>query len=137
MIRQQFLRYSAIGLLLNAALYGAYLLLTHTLLGSRAAMTLTYGAGVLIGFILNRSLTFRYRGENSGALLRYFGSYAFGYAINLMALWLLVDRAGMAHEVAQGGVTVTLPVVLFVLQKYWVFPSRTSNVPTLPARPSP
>jgi putative flippase GtrA len=135
MIRQQFLRYAAIGLLLNAALYGAYLLLTHTLLGSRAAMTLTYGAGVLIGFILNRTLTFRYRGENSGALLRYFGSYAIGYAINLTALWLLVDRAGMAHEAVQGGMTVTLPVVLFALQKYWVFSARTRSFPTVPARP--
>jgi putative flippase GtrA len=137
MIRQQLIRYAAIGLLLNAALYGAYLLLTHTLMGSRAAMTLTYCSGVLIGFVLNRKITFRYHGDNAGALLRYIASYVIGYAINFMTLWLLVDHAGIAHEIVQGGVIVTLPVVLFALQRYWVFPTRTRHYPALPAQPVP
>jgi putative flippase GtrA len=135
MIRQQFIRYATIGLLLNAALYGAYLLLTHTLMGSRAAMTLTYGAGVLIGFVLNRKVTFRYYGRNTGALVRYVVSYGIGYVIDFTALWLLVDHAGLAHEVVQGGVIAVLPVALFTLQRYWVFPNRTSHDPALSARP--
>jgi putative flippase GtrA len=128
MIRQQFIRYVAIGLVVNAALYGAYLLLTHTLMGSRTAMTLTYGSSVLIGFVLNRKITFRYHGSNVGALLRYFVSYLIGYVINLTALWLLVDHAGIAHEVVQGGMIVLLAIVLFALQRYWVFPVRSREV---------
>ena len=63
MIRQQFIRYAMIGVLLNAALYGSYLLLTHTVMGSRAAMSITYCVGVLIGFLLNRKITFSFRGD--------------------------------------------------------------------------
>jgi len=129
MIRQQFIRYAVIGLGLNATLYGAYLLLTHTLMGSRAAMTVTYCSGVLIGFLLNRKITFCYDGGNYGALLRYAATYGIGYAINFAALWLLVDCAGFAHEIVQGSVTLTLPIVLFTLQKYWVFPVQTQKIP--------
>lgn len=133
MIRIQFLRYAVIGLLLNAALYGAYVLLTHTVMGSRAAMTVTYVSGVLLGFVLNRRITFRYRGGNAGALTRYVASYAIGYLINLAALWLLVDHVGIAHEIVQAVVIVTLPVVLFALQRYWVFPARSGEVAAVPA----
>ncbi len=134
MIRQQFVRYAVIGLALNATLYGAYLLLTQTLMGSRAAMTLTYCAGVLLGFMLNRSITFRYHGRDAGALLRYVASYVIGYAINFAALWIFVSRLGIAHQIVQGIVILTLPVVLFALQRYWVFSAHIRNRPTLRAK---
>lgn len=137
MIRRQFFRYAVIGLGLNAALYGAYLLLTHTLMGSRAAMTITYCAGVLIGFLLNRSITFRHYGGNYSALLRYIATYVIGYAINFATLWILVDLAGLSHEIVQGGVILTLPVVMFALQRYWVFSAHSRNRPTLRARSAP
>jgi putative flippase GtrA len=133
MIRWQLLRYAAVGLLLNAVLYGIYLLLTHTLLGSWTAMTLTYCSGVLVGFVLNRQITFRYRRGDPDALLRYIATYVIGYTINLAGLWLLVEQAGISHELVQGGMTLTLPVVMFGLQKYWVFPTPT-HVPPLSAR---
>jgi putative flippase GtrA len=128
MILRQFARYAIIGLLLNAVLYCAYLLLTRTIMGCREAMTITYGAGVLIGFVLNRKITFRYDGGNAVELLRYFVSYFIGYVINWAALWLLVDRAGMAHEMVQGGMTLTLPIMLFALQRYWVFPAAPGEL---------
>ena len=71
MIRRQLIRFALVGIFLNASLYAAYLLLTHTVLGSRAAMTITYCAGLLIGFVLNRRITFRFDGANGPALLRY------------------------------------------------------------------
>jgi putative flippase GtrA len=131
MIRQQFMLYVIIGLLLNAALYGTYLLLTHTWMGSRVAMSVTYCAGVLIGFALNREITFRYRGTDAGAMPRYVVSYAAGYVVDYLGLWLLVDYAGVAHELAQGGLSVAIALMLFALQRYWVFspsPSRESPV---------
>ncbi len=134
MIRRQFIRFAVIGLSLNAALYAAYLLLTHTVMGSRAAMTLTYCSGVLIGFVLNRRITFRFDGDNGSALLRYFAAYAIGYVINFAGLWLLVDHCGVAHEFVQGGMMLALPVVLFLLQRYWVFRARESHGPDRFAR---
>ena len=121
MIRQQFIRYAVIGVLLNASLYAAYLLLTHTMLGSRAAMTLTYATGVLLGFLLNRKITFNFSSMDKGALYRYIVSYAVGYGVNLLGLWLFVDLAGFSHELVQGGMIITLAFMLFALQKWWVF----------------
>jgi putative flippase GtrA len=121
MISRQFIRYAAIGLMLNVLLFGVYLLLTRGVMGSPAAMTATYSAGVLIGFALNRSITFSYQGRNSIALLRYVLIYITGYALNFIVLWLLVGQVGVPHEIVQGGVTFSLPLLLFILQKYWVF----------------
>ena len=73
MIRQQFIRYATIGVLLNAALYGSYLLLTHTVMGSRVAMSITYCVGVLIGFLLksqNHLRLPRRSGWGAGAIHR-------------------------------------------------------------------
>ena len=58
-----------------------------------------------------------------GALRRYVASYALGYIINFAGLWLLVEKAGIAHEIVQGGMTAALAIALFVVQKYWVFPA--------------
>ena len=55
-------------------------------------MTITYCAGVLIGFTLNRRITFHFDGDNRSALLRYIGAYAIGYEINFVGLWLFVDH---------------------------------------------
>jgi len=134
MIGRQFIGYAIIGLTLNLILYGAYLVLTYAGIQSLAAMTLTYAAGVLIGFVLNSSIIFRYRGGHSGALLRYVATYGIGYAINFSLLWLLAIRGGLPHQVVQGGITLGLPIVLFALQKYWVFRVlRACDVP-LPIR---
>ena len=130
----QLLRYGIVGVMLNAALYGAYLLLTNAGTGSRLAMTLTYASGVLIGFLLNRQITFRYQGRNSGALTRYIVSYVVGYLVNLGVLWVLVDHLGFRHEWVQGGVVVTLPVLLFALQRYWVFPAGSRQFSLRPVQ---
>ncbi len=134
MIRQQFIRFAAIGLGLNAALYGSYLLLTHTLMGSQSAMTVTYCSGVMIGFLLNRNITFRHHGGNRGALSRYIAAYFLGYGINFLALWIFADRLGMAHEIVQGGAIPVVAVAMFTLQRCWVFPASISDRLILSAR---
>jgi putative flippase GtrA len=128
MILSQFTRYVLIGLLLNAPLYGSYLWLSHTWTGSRGAMSVTYCAGVLLGFVLNRKITFGFRGDQVGALARYIASYGIGYAIDFAGLWLLVERGGFRHEWVQAFLTIAIAVMLFALQRYWVFS------PSLPMR---
>ena len=137
MIRRQFISYFVIGVSVNVTLYAVYLLLADTLMESRSAMTVTYCAGVLLSFALNRKITFRFRGDNGSALLRYAGAYAIGYVINFAGLWLLVDHYGIAHEIAQGVIMLVLVVVLFLLLRYWVFPARASSYPARSLRPAP
>ena len=121
MIARQAASFVVIGLAVNAALYAAYLFLTHTLLGSFAAMTVTYCSGVVMGFLLNRRFTFGFEGERSAAFARYICAYVFGYLVNFAGLWLLADRCGIPHEIVQGWMILGLAVLLFFLQKYWVF----------------
>ena len=52
--------------------------------------------------------------------MRYVLIYVTGYALNFVVLWLLVGQVGVPHEIVQGGVTFSLPLLLFILQKYWV-----------------
>jgi putative flippase GtrA len=104
-------------------------------------MTVSYCAGVLIGFALNRRITFRFEGASGSALLRYICAYGIGYAINFVGLWLLADHYGIPHEIVQAGMIFGIAVLLFFLQKYWVFkPRRSSHPPRLTsmsASPSP
>ena len=92
MIARQAASFVLIGLTFNATLYAAYLLLTHTLLGSFVAMTLTYCLDVVMGFVLNRRFTFGFEGEKSASFIRYVCAYVFGYLVNFAGLWFLVDR---------------------------------------------
>jgi putative flippase GtrA len=133
-VHGQFLRYATIGILLNTALYLSYIALTHTFMNSLAAMTLTYCLGVLLGFIMNRRITFGHQGNEASALLRYILSYLVGYIYNFIVLLLFVDYAGYPHEAVQAGVIVTLWVLLFALQRYWVFPARPSSERQAPLR---
>jgi putative flippase GtrA len=137
MIVRQAASFVFIGVAINAALYAAYLLLTHTLLVAFAAMTVTYCSGVVIGFALNRRFTFRFSGDKGFAFLRYVGAYLVGYLVNLAGLWLLADRCGIPHEIVQGGMIFAIAALLFLLQKYWVFPDRAPYSASPIARPSP
>jgi len=117
----QFSRYAFVGLASNALLYALYLLLTFLGIGPKTAMTLLYLIGVLQTFHFNRGWSFRHEGRRSPALVRYVAAYLLGYALNLAMLLLLVDHLGWPHQWVQGAMIVSLAVLLFLLQRYWVF----------------
>lgn len=120
-ITAQFTRYAIVGLASNLVLYMLYLALTALGMGYKSAMTLLYVVGVAQTFIFNKKWSFRHGGNAAGAFTRYATAYAAGYALNLFALWLFVDRMGVPHQIVQGIMIVTLAVFLFLAQKYWVF----------------
>jgi len=120
----EFLRFALVGIASNAALFLLYLVMTQLGMGHKLAATLAYGLGVLQTFVFNRSWSFRHRGAAGPALGRYVVVYAAGYVLNMAALVLLVDRAQLPHEWVQGIVIIVLAVLLFVLQKAWVFRYR-------------
>jgi putative flippase GtrA len=126
MIGRQLISFAFVGFLLNSALYGAYILLTHTMLGSLAAMTVTYCSGVIMSFVLNRRFTFVFNGDGNSAFVRFLGAYLLGYLANFGGLWLLAHRCGIPHELVQLGMVFGVAALLFLLQKYWVFAARSS-----------
>lgn len=120
----QFIRFGIVGVVSNGVLYLGYVALTAASLGPKLAMTLVYVAGTLQSFLFNKRWSFRSVNGYAPELVRYVLAYAFGYALNLAALFVLVDRLGLPHRVVQGFVIVALAFVLFALQKLWVFPPR-------------
>lgn len=123
-IRWELLRYAAIGLAVNALLYVGYLLLSANGIGHKLAMTWMYATGTACSFVGNRRWTFRHHGAVPAALLRYVVTYALAYALNLVTLMLLVDVAGLPHRWVMAALIVVSAGMIFLAQKYWVFPSR-------------
>lgn len=117
----QLVRYGIVGLASNALGYLLYLVLTYLGIGPKLAMSLLYGLGVLQTFIFNKKWSFRFEGATSPAILRYAIAYAAGYAIQLFALMLLVDKMGLSHQWVMGGLILVVAVFLFLAQKFWVF----------------
>jgi putative flippase GtrA len=132
--RGQFFRYVLVGLGLNAAFYATYLLLTWRIMGSEAAMTITFSVGVLVSFRASRSVTFRYGGDQLPALRRYLAWCAILYLIDFIALRVFAGQMGVPHQIVQGCVVVVLPLLNFVVQKHWVFPTTASSVGPITTR---
>jgi 4-amino-4-deoxy-L-arabinose transferase-like glycosyltransferase/putative flippase GtrA len=121
-----------VGLASNILLYLFYLLLTWQGLGAKTAMSGLYILGVLQTFVFNKKWTFNHDGHISVTLWRYLASYGIGYVINFLALGVLVDHYKIAHELVQAVMIITLAMMLFVLQKFWVFRIDTEKSAELP-----
>lgn len=127
--RTQFIRYVVVGLVSNAVIYLVYILLTRLGMGPKLAMSLLYAMGVLQTFVFNRKWSFQFGGAATPALVRYALLYAAGYAIQFLALMLLVDYAGLPHQWVMGALVLTMAVFLFVGQKVWVFKDKSNLSP--------
>lgn len=118
----QLVRYLVVGIGSNALLYLAYLALTAVGMDPKLAMTLLYALGVIQTFVFNKHWSFRHVGKHGPAFVRYGLAYALGYIVNLSALMLLVDQMGLSHQWVQGAMIVVVALLLFLAQRYWVFP---------------
>jgi len=122
--RAQGTRFIIVGVASNLALYLFYLLITASGLGYKIAMTLVYAMSALQTFALNAFWTFEHK-RIKGALAKYVLAYAACYLINFSLLAVFVDRFGLPHQIVQGVMILVIAVVMFLLQKFWVFaPSR-------------
>ena len=120
-------RFVIVGLASNLVLYLIYLLITAFGLGYKIAMTLLYVIGTMQTFALNAHWTFKHRGNNRSSLEKYFLAYGACYLINISALIVFVDRIGLPHRVVQGVMILIITVVMFLLQKFWIFTSPSTT----------
>ena len=118
----QFLRYVVVGVATNALLYSGYLLLSAVGVGAKTAMSLVYVPGVMVGFLGNRNFTFRHEGRVPASMLRYFATYAFGYVFSFASLVVFVDVLRLPADYVVLALIVVTAVILFALQRWWVFP---------------
>jgi putative flippase GtrA len=117
----EMLRFGVVGLASNALLYLLYLAATAVGVEPKAAVSLIYLVGVLQTFVLNKRWTFKHEGHVRRTATRYWVAYALSYAANMVLLIVFVDIAGFDHRVVQGVLIAVIGLVLFALQKYWVF----------------
>ncbi len=120
-VQRQLLRYAIVGVASNLLCYVIYLGLTRLGLGPKLAMTLLYSVGLLQTFVFNKKWTFEHEGTHSKVFFRYCAAYGIGYAINICVLFILVDVLGYPHQLVQGAMIPSLAVMLFLIQKFWVF----------------
>jgi putative flippase GtrA len=125
--RIQSARYVIVGLASNLVLYLLYLLITALGLEYKIAMTILYVIGTLQTFAFNAHWTFKHRGNNKASLVKYFLAYGACYLINISALIVFVDRIGLPHQLVQGAMILTITVIMFLLQKFWVFRSSVTT----------
>lgn len=118
----QLIRYGTVGTISNAVGFLLYLLLTHLGMGPKGAMSLLYVVGVLQTFYFNRRWSFRFEGAGANAFARYCMSYGAGYLLNFFGLWLFVDYYRLPHAPVEGVLIFVVASMLFLLQKFWVFP---------------
>jgi putative flippase GtrA len=119
----QLFRYAFVGILTNSAGFVAYLLMTNFGVGPKTAMGILYFFGAGLGFLGNRQWSFKHKGRVSSSLPMYILSHAIGYCINFLILFCFVDKLGYPHELIQGAAIVVVATFLFLMFKFFVFPS--------------
>jgi putative flippase GtrA len=127
----QLVRFAVVGVASNALGFCWYLLLTWLSVGPKTAMSLLFLIGTLQTFFFNKRWSFRYDGPNRLILLRYLSAYGLGYLVNLAMLMFLVDYVRYPHVPVQAAMIVVVAILMFVLQKFWVFakpPTRSSEL---------
>jgi putative flippase GtrA len=125
-LSRQVFSYGLIGVLTNGLLYACYLGLTALGLAPAMAMTVCYVGGIALSYLLNAHLTFRHGAGLDASLVRFILAYLAGYGFNLAGLRWGVQVMAWPHECVQLVLILLTAALLFVLQKFWVFPSASA-----------
>lgn len=119
----QSIRFMLIGLTSKLVLFVLYLLPTLLGMSPKLAMSVLFAVGMMQTFIFNKCWTFAHHGFLQASFLKHVAVYSFAYLLNLTALLVLVDNFEYPHQIVQGVMILSLAVVVFLLQKLWVFRS--------------
>lgn len=117
----QMARYAFAGLLVNAASYGFYLLLTWTGIGHKAALTIVFVGAVTTSYLANKRFTFSHPGDVKRTYAKFWVMYGACYVVNLGSMYVGSDVLGYKHQFVQLAFVVVAAPALFLIQRVWVF----------------
>lgn len=123
----QLVSFSLVGICSNLLGYCVYLLLVNGGFAPKLAITLLYFTGVFVSFIGNKNLTFRDTNSILSSGSRYVVVYFFGYIVNLLLIFWLVDIMGFPHQIVQLLAIFLVAILLFVLLRRFVFVRHPST----------
>ena len=122
------------GALARFGVSGSLATTTHTgvmvlcveLLGMRPVLAVTpaFLVALLVSYGLNYRWTFGASGPHGVMLPRFFVVALNGFGLNLLITYLVVDVAGDWYGYALMLAVVVVPLITFVLSKFWVFRER-------------
>ncbi|HEY8108611.1 MAG TPA: GtrA family protein [Patescibacteria group bacterium] len=118
---RQFVKFVLVGLLttaINFAVYGALLVLGVYYLTAAVA---SFSIATLNSYTWNRIWTFRAGKHRIGKLAKFTTVQLVGLTVNLIVLWLLVERTGMHEFPAQVLANGTVVASNFIGNKFWTF----------------
>lgn len=97
--------------------------------GDVLANAFGYGVGLLLGFVLNRQLTFRHSDQAIPALLRYLVVIGAAYLINLIAVFEADDYFALNRYSLQAMGIVPYTLVAFLGSRYYAFRTKQAPIP--------
>ena len=84
--------------------------------------------GVAQTFVFNKRWSFGHSGDVPRSMARYFAVYGLCYLLNLALLHASVEYFGFNHAIVQAAAILPFAMLVFLLQKYWVFaPAQTDS----------
>ena len=120
----QVFRMCCVSLFVNGLGFAVYVWLTYSGLEPKLSATLCFAGGVLAGYSLNRSWTFRDPTYMHHTLPRYAIAYGIAYIVNMLGLYVFFDRIGYPHMIVQLALVIVISCALFLAQKFWIFSGK-------------
>ena len=122
-MKKEVAMYIIIGVLSVATDYGSYLFLAN-ILPTEYAKTISYVCGMVVGFLCNRTFTFKSNNKVHHDALRftvlYMGSLLLNVLTNELLLYIFPSFVTIAFLVA----TSLSVIANYVGQKFWVYTKR-------------
>jgi putative flippase GtrA len=116
---QQVLSYGLIGIINTSVTFLVIAALTLQGAAPMLANAVGFAAGLIVSFVLNRSLTFR--SSKDATIVPFLSAFAVCYGLNLLALNLAAPLAAQHVLLPQLAGVLVYNVAFFVLMRYWVF----------------
>lgn len=128
----QFVSFNLIGLVNTAIDYAVFQLLVWAGLFYIGAQVISFGAGMVNSFIMNRSITFKHKqrtGLTRAQVLRFAALNGGVLLCSLLLLYLFVDLGGLHYWLSKLLVTAVTVVINFAGSRHWVFREEGLQAP--------
>jgi putative flippase GtrA len=123
---KEFIRYAAVGAAMNGLGFLLYVLFTTLGVSPVLTISISYPIYIALAFFLNKKWSFSHKGHISTSAVRYLISYFGCYVLNVAILKFFNGYLGYSHLLVQAIAIPVAALLLFVVQKYWVF--RNDNI---------
>ena len=120
----QVARYGVVGVVNNFLGYLIYLLVTWLGVDPKVTVSMFYPMAAAIGYFSHAKYSFSHKGRHRVAMPRYVIAHVIGYLTNMALLYIFVDKLLYPHQLVQLVAIIVVAGVLFLLFRYFVFPSR-------------